>query len=65
MMLVRCDVDACQGHGLCAAAAPEVYQQDDKGYITVEIIKVPAGLEDEARYGAASCPEGALVLEDD
>tara|TARA_A100001037_G_scaffold304714_1_gene342439 strand:+ start:10036 stop:10176 length:141 start_codon:yes stop_codon:yes gene_type:complete len=45
--------------------APEIYKLDDNGYHALEEIEVPAGLEDQARLGAASCPEEALTIVDD
>ncbi len=66
-MTVRaiCDKSICQGHGRCEAMAPEIYKLDDNGYHALEEIEVPAGLEDQARLGAASCPEEALTIVDD
>ena len=45
--------------------APEVYTLDDNGYLDIEEIEVPAGLEDQARLGAASCPEEAITIVED
>jgi ferredoxin len=42
--------------------APEVYQLDDMAHCTVRDMEVPAGLEDKARLGAASCPERAITV---
>ncbi len=63
-MKAICDLDLCQGHGRCEAMAPEVYVLDDNGYLTQEVIEVPAGMEDQARLGAESCPEQAIRLVD-
>lgn len=61
-MQVKCNKEICQGHGRCAAMAPEVFQLDSNGYLDTEVIDVPEGLEDQAKLGVASCPEEALSL---
>ncbi len=63
-MRVICNVELCQGHGRCEAMAPEVYQLDANGYLVAPVIEVPPGLEEQARIGAESCPEGILVIEE-
>jgi ferredoxin len=64
-MRAICDANRCQGHGRCAAAAPEVYVLDTNGYLGGVEIDVPAAHEDAARLGAASCPEQAITLIED
>jgi ferredoxin len=54
----------CTGHGRCYSLAPEVYGCDDEGYAVIENPEVPAGLEAQARLGAANCPEDAIVIEE-
>ena len=61
-MRAICDTGLCQGHGRCQAMAPEVYKLDDNGYLATEVIEVPAGLEEQARLGAESCPEQAIKI---
>jgi ferredoxin len=60
--VVRIDVDfdRCEGHGLCEQTAPEVYQLDDDGNLTVLVEVVPAELELKAAAGARVCPVAAL-----
>jgi len=65
-MRVSVDPDICQGHGVCRMSAPELFHlrdEDGQAYVTSEI--VPAGLEESARLGAASCPERAITVWDD
>jgi ferredoxin len=62
-MKVRLDKDKCSGHARCAAFAPEIYTLDDDGYCAIDVVDVPAGLEQQARAGAANCPERAIVIE--
>ncbi|MEY2524009.1 MAG: ferredoxin [Ilumatobacteraceae bacterium] len=64
-MRVRVDSERCQGHTLCAAVAPEVFQlRDDDGHAYVESEIVPAGLEDRVRAAASTCPERAIFIEE-
>jgi ferredoxin len=62
---VRVDPDRCQGHTLCAFAAPELFKlREEDGHSYVEDEVVPAGLEDKARAAAATCPEQAITIEE-
>ena len=58
------DRSRCCGYGLCAQLCPEVYKLDENGLVYVESELIPAGLEEEAREGAAACPAEALVIEE-
>jgi len=64
-MKIRINKAACVGHARCAAVSEELFPLDDDGYIAVERIDVPAGMEDHARRGARACPERIIVIEDD
>jgi sterol 14-demethylase len=58
---VRVDRDLCQGHGVCAGEAPEVFQVDPRtGALTLLQTEVPA--EQRARVESAlrHCPTHAL-----
>jgi len=61
-MKIVVDCDRCQGHAMCAAQAPEVYELDDTGYNTMGEFAVVEGQEEQARLGASWCPEGAITL---
>jgi ferredoxin len=64
-MKVRVDPDICQGHTLCAMAAPEAFELSDfDGHSTARFEEVPAELEEAVRKAAATCPEQAIVLSD-
>jgi ferredoxin len=56
------DNGKCQGHARCNAVAPAVFELDDLGYVATASGEVPVGLEDQARKGAAACPEQALKV---
>jgi ferredoxin len=63
-MRVTVDRDYCLGHGLCHAAAPQLFDLDDLGQSEILIPGViPASLEDDARTAAAGCPERAIAIE--
>jgi ferredoxin len=67
---VRIEKSACVGNARCAAVAPEPssvdgWPPDDNGYINLEEIDVPPGMEELARRGALACPERIIVIEDD
>ncbi len=64
-MKIKVDRKVCAGHALCAAKAPDVYQLDDDGYCSSDGATVPADKIEQAKFGAAYCPERAIVLIDD
>ncbi len=63
-MKVRISHDLCAGHGRCYSLAPAVYESDDAGYNARqgEVVDVAPGLEEDARRGVESRPEGALEI---
>ncbi len=62
-MKVRVDPETCQGHTLCAMAAPQVFALSDfDGHATALIEEVPPELEQAARDAAATCPEQAVII---
>jgi ferredoxin len=63
-MKVRIDTDRCQGHQMCAIAAPEVFGSDDYGFAVVLFDgPVPPELEAGTRRAEANCPERAVIIE--
>ena len=64
-MKLRIDKSACVGNARCAAIAPELFPLDEDGYIAVEEVDVPPGMEQLARRGARACPEKIIVVEED
>ncbi len=62
-MKVVLDRRLCSGHARCMEMGPEVYGSDDLGYCVLKHVEVPPALQDQARLGAANCPEGALRIE--
>ena len=61
------DGSLCTGHGRCYSLAPEVFAADEEGYSKVRdaVIDVPSEHAEAARFGAGSCPEGAITIERD
>ena len=64
-MRATIDSDKCMGHGMCYALAPNVFTDDDEGYgHVIGDGDVPEANAEEARTGAANCPEGAISVTD-
>lgn len=61
-MKVHVDSDSCVGHGQCAANGPAVYILDELGYAVSPAGDVPDELAEQARKGAAACPERAISV---
>ena len=62
-MRVRVDPEICQGHTLCAMAAPQVFALSDfDGHATAVVEDIAPELEQAARDAAATCPEQAIVV---
>jgi ferredoxin len=60
---LRVDVDRCQGHGMCAVTAPELFELGGEGKAVVLVDRVDFGQLDGARAAEASCPELAIVFD--
>jgi ferredoxin len=59
-MHVEGNRDVCVGAGMCVLTAPEVFDQDDEGIVTV-LQKEPDTAEEPAvRQAATLCPSGAV-----
>ncbi|GAI40317.1 unnamed protein product [marine sediment metagenome] len=62
-MKVNVDRDLCIGVSNCVAIAPTVFKLDDKNKA---IVLDPSSVDDDALLEAAeSCPENAIIVEDD
>jgi ferredoxin len=64
-MKIRIDKSKCAGNARCAAVSEKLFPLDEDGYIAVEQIDVPAGMEELARRGARACPERIIVIDQD
>ncbi|MCV7163599.1 ferredoxin [Mycobacterium stomatepiae] len=54
------DTDACQGYGLCQAAAPALLDLDDDGYARLIGDSVPTSEHNHAHDAVNACPARAL-----
>ncbi|WP_063043131.1 ferredoxin [Nocardia pseudovaccinii] len=61
-MKISVDYPRCEGHGLCAAQAPEVFSLDDNAELIYRFdgAEVPGDLVTAARTAVDSCPVAAL-----
>jgi ferredoxin len=62
---LRIDTERCTGHGRCYDLAPELFTDDDEGYGQVLVDTPDESQLDAARLAVNSCPEQAVVLEDE
>ncbi|MEE2058546.1 ferredoxin [Rhodococcus artemisiae] len=63
-MRVVVDTDRCVGHGLCEAAAPEVFEVGDGGFVTVDDAAAATAAETALRTAVNGCPSAALRFAD-
>ena len=62
-MKVKIDRDLCTGVGNCEAMAPSVFKVDKHHKA---VLLDPKSVDDDTlREAAESCPENAIILEDD
>ena len=62
-MKVAVDPEKCQGHTLCAWAAPDVFRLGDvDGHAYVDDPDVAPEHEHAVRKAALNCPEGAITI---
>lgn len=63
-MRVHLEKTKCTGHAQCNAVDPDLFPLDDLGYSVLEPRDVPPDQQDRTRAGAAACPEGALIVDE-
>jgi len=63
-MRILLDLDACTGHGRCYSLAPKVFGSDDLGHCELLLAEPPEELRESARRAVATCPEGALTIQE-
>ncbi len=62
-MKVRVDRDLCIGVGNCVALAPTVFKLDEENKA---VVLDPSSVNDDTLVESAeSCPENAIIVEDD
>ncbi|MCI4066457.1 ferredoxin [Micromonospora sp. R77] len=60
---VRIDYDSCDSNGLCAQAAPEVFEVRDDDLLYVLQERPPEPLWDAVQEAERACPKFAIRLE--
>ena len=61
-MKVSADPNICIGAGLCALTAPDVFDQDDDGIVTVLTPEPDTRQQTAARQAGSICPSGAVHI---
>jgi sterol 14-demethylase len=62
---IRIDRDLCQGHGMCAGEAPELFAVGRDEKVILKVARPPAELWDKARAAAKFCPTRTIRIEED
>lgn len=62
-MKIVIDYDLCQGHANCMGDAPEVFQVDDDGMLTVLQEQPDESLRKQVESAVRYCPAGAITVE--
>jgi ferredoxin len=62
---VHLEKSKCVGHAQCYAVDPDLFPIDDSGYSILEEHEVQSEDVQVTRDGVASCPEMALIIEED
>jgi ferredoxin len=65
LVKVRLEKSRCVGHAQCYAVDPSLFPIDESGNSTLEEHEVRPEDELLVRDGVASCPEMALIIEED
>ena len=63
-MRVVVDFDACQSNAMCMAAAPEIFEVRDDGYLYVLDENPPEDLRAKVEEAVRVCPTQAITIED-
>jgi ferredoxin len=61
--VLKIDMLACDGRGVCAELFPERIAMDDWGYAIVDPTPIDASLMPHAKRAVAACPVLALRIE--
>lgn len=65
-MKVRVDAGRCQGHTLCSMIAPDWFVLDEvDGHACAVDEPVPAEEQAQVREAAQSCPEQAILIDEE
>jgi|HubBroStandDraft_2_1064218.scaffolds.fasta_scaffold2597747_1 ferredoxin len=64
-MRIIVDVDLCQGHAQCEDAAPDIFQVDDNGLLTVLVESPDESARARVEDAVRRCPAEALQIVED
>lgn len=56
------DWDKCEGNGVCARVAPEIFTVDEQGNSDVVLDEVPGTLRAKAMLAMRQCPTQAISV---
>lgn len=59
------DWDKCEGNGICARVAAEIFSCDEEGNSDVILEEIPPALRAKARLAMAQCPTMAILVTED
>lgn len=59
---IRVHPGLCEGWGNCHRFGPAVYTLDADGMVDLHVVDVPEDLAEDARFGAAACPQHAITV---
>lgn len=62
-MKVIVDFDACDNHGSCVDAAPEVFALNDDGTLVLLKEVIEKDLHRKVENASVACPTGAISIE--
>ncbi|MFE7323772.1 ferredoxin [Streptomyces sp. NPDC057565] len=63
-MRIQVDQESCVGAGRCAWAAPEVFDQDEDGFVVLLDPGPPTELADRVYEAVTMCPARAIDLDE-
>jgi ferredoxin len=61
---IQFDENVCASMGMCEAAAEDLFQIGDDGYLTITDTTPPEDRRAEVEEAVRTCPTGALTLVD-
>lgn len=64
-MKIVVDSGLCQGHGMCEGEAPELFEVDDDGKLTLKLANPPESMRAELESACRFCPTQALSIQED
>ena len=61
-IIATIDWDECEGHGICARLAPEIFTCDADGNSDVILAEIPEQLRAKAMLAMKQCPTNAISV---